>query len=148
MESVVQGPPGEGTEGMAPLPSTHRALGRAGGPQASHSRVCFCASGGKLGSEASLASKRVLTTSTYLRLLVVLVLDAVDLLQQVADPVHLESRKASGHLLPPLRAPLHPPGLTPPPRYQAQVLKQAQLGILSSPTPGEGFEEPATCPGH
>lgn len=36
--------------------------------------------------------------STHLGLLVVLVLDAVDLLQQVANPVHLQGRAASGHL--------------------------------------------------
>lgn len=35
--------------------------------------------------------------STHLGLLVVLVLDAIDLLQQVANPVHLQGRAASGH---------------------------------------------------
>lgn len=79
---------------------------------------------------------QALTTRTHLRLLVVLVLDAIDLLQQVADPVHLESREASRHLSAPPRVPLHPPGPTLPPRCQVRVLGAGMLGIPSSPTPG------------
>lgn len=87
--------------------------------------------------------------STYLRLLVVLVLNAIDLLQQVADPVYLESKEACGHLpAPHSRAPQHH---LPDTRFGSW--KQAQLGILIQsqpqrvgPMPGEGQGETATCP--
>lgn len=71
--------------------------------------------------------------STYLRLLVVLVLDAVDLLQQVADPVYLESKEASGHLPAPTQGLLsttsQTPDLGPGSRHSWE--------FLSSPNPRE-----------
>lgn len=71
--------------------------------------------------------------STYLRLLVVLVLDAIDLLQQVADPVYLESKEASGYLPAPTQGLLSTtsktPGLGPGSRHSWE--------FLSSPNPRE-----------
>lgn len=86
--------------------------------------------------------------STYLRLLVVLVLDAIDLLQQVADAVYLESKEASGHLPAPTQGLLsttsQTPGLGPGSR-QLGILVQSQLQRMG-PMPGEGQEETASCP--
>lgn len=59
--------------------------------------------------------------STHLGLLVVLVLDAIDLLQQVANPVHLQGRAASGH-----------------PRHQ---------GLLCTPQPDTPSQGPGSVPG-
>lgn len=104
MECGVAGRPGEGNRReLAHVPSTRRALARAGG-LASHAHVSASVQvAGKPGARPAWRPS-ALATSTYLRLLVVLVLDAIDLLQQVADPVHLESGKAAGHLPAPTQA--------------------------------------------
>lgn len=105
MECGVSGPPGEGNKReLAHVPSTCRALARAGVPASHAHESASVQVEGKLGSEAGLEAQRVLSTSTYLRLLVGLVLNAIDLLQQVADPVHLESGKAAVHLPAPTQA--------------------------------------------
>lgn len=111
MESGVLGPLGEG---MAEKCLTcHQPAGPGPGAPGRSPWVCIVQVGGTCGSEAGPAPGS--TTGTYLGLLVVLVLDAVDLLEQVAHPVHLEGREASDHLpLPPhSRVPLHPPPNTP-----------------------------------
>lgn len=118
--------------------TTCGALAMAGGPQASHSHESASIQvAEKLGSGAGLEAQCVFATSTYLCLLVVLVLDAVDLLQQVADPVHLESRKASVQLLAPLKgssAPAWPnttsqmPGSGPGNRYIWELYPVSRLG--------------------
>lgn len=128
--------------------TTCGALAMAGGPQANHSHEpASIHVARKLGSEAGLEAQGILTTSTYLCLLVVLVLDTIDLLQQVADPVHLESRKASGHLPAPLKgssASTWPntasqmPGSGPGSRYSWEFCPVPHLGSGSNARTGIG----------
>lgn len=72
-----QGPGQDGGPGRSPPPSSQRSAG------------------GTLAWPARGAA------STHLGLLVVLVLNAIDLLQQVANPVHLQGTAVSGHSPPP-----------------------------------------------